>query len=92
MALFWFRRDQSERHKSISTDRDAMAPTYDQWLHLAERVRKREQERGVRVIIVEPHVDDFAAWCASHGLDVDSKARVRLASERAAAIVRGIDN
>jgi hypothetical protein len=89
VGVAWYRREDYDRLLTVFSDADKLAGTYDDWLAQATAFEERESKRGVRFIRVVIDPDEFPAWCKSQGLDVNAKARMRFASERAAHIIRG---
>lgn len=88
MGMAWYRRQDYRRILAIMTDADLLPPTYDKWLGKAERYERQEIAKGMMIIRVIIDPDEFAAWCAASGLNIDAKARMNFAAEEAAKFVK----
>lgn len=77
VAVAWLRKEDRPRWQAI----DSQLPTYDQWLSKIETAIKEVEKRGhvTEKVIVNP--DDFVAWCAANGREVERNARSQFASE-----------
>ncbi len=77
VAVAWLRKEDWSRWQAI----DSQLPTYEQWLSKIETAIKEVEKRGqvAEKIIINP--DDFMAWCAANGREVERNARAQFASE-----------
>ena len=68
IALPWYSREDYARLRSIIVDSYGLAPTYAQWLMVAERNEAVAHRSGIPVkrVIIEP--DTFARWCENQGV------------------------
>lgn len=87
-GISWFREEDYPRILEIMTDAHVLPPTYQVWREKAERQERTAKASGVIVIraVIEP--DEFLAWCAREGLNVDAKARTAFAADFAARQVK----
>ncbi|UXY13840.1 hypothetical protein N8I74_10950 [Chitiniphilus purpureus] len=88
-GISWYKRENFDRLRAMFKDGHKLHDTYDEWLAAAESGRKELEKRGVRVICVDVDPNEFPAWCASQGLELNAAARNRFASERAYQFVMG---
>jgi hypothetical protein len=79
----WYVRQDYSRLLAIMEDADVLPPRYDQWLQRAERFERDRLREGQIVVraIIDPQ--NFPAWCAARGLNVDAKGRAAFAGEEA---------
>ena len=84
VGLFWF-RDAIQYHelKNIFTDADVLSDSYTEWKHDAEKLIKRDERSGQRVIKVEADTAEFIAWCTSEGIGINAEGRMQFASFKA---------
>lgn len=78
----WYRADQWERLREISTDPEKLEQTYEEWVENAERALQGLRESGMRVEKVELDVEELLTWCETRELDPDASARARYAAEK----------
>jgi hypothetical protein len=56
--------------------------TYDEWRKLTEDIRRQRDLMGEKVILVEINPHEFAAYCRSSGMTMDSTSIGRFAMEK----------
>lgn len=83
-GLAWYRRENYDELRRISSDGATWAKTYDEWLKAAESIFNKFRAEGYTVYKVDIDPKAFPAWCAARGLNVDSRARIRFANEAVA--------
>jgi hypothetical protein len=76
----WYRPEQWERLREISTDRDKLADTYEEWLETAERSLREMRTAGIYAEKVEIDVEALLAWCRAQGKEVNGEARAQYAA------------
>ncbi|MBS3894987.1 hypothetical protein [Serratia marcescens] len=84
VGILWF-RDAAQYHeyKQIFTDADVLAPSYTDWKRDAERLVKRVERNGQRVIKVDAETTEFISWCTSEGIGLNAEGRMQFASFKA---------
>lgn len=82
IALPWYSRKDYPDIRNMVSDPHNLAPSYEQWLAAAENNEQVGRQAGLTIvrILIEP--SPFARWCAVHGLEPDSSARMRYVTER----------
>lgn len=85
VALPWYRRADYPRILQIMADADQLPVTYDKWLGRAEQMERHLARQGHATMRVNIDPDQFVAWCAASGQNIDNRARSLFASEAAAA-------
>jgi hypothetical protein len=85
-GIAWFKREEYDAIKRLFIDGDGLPATYDEWLKAAERIVDKFTRDGqaFRKVHIDPYT--FPAWCAARGLEINTQARVRFSTERAAGI------
>jgi hypothetical protein len=79
VAIAWFRRDQWELLRAVSTDGDKLEPTFDEWQAFATQHVGDLEARGISVRKIEIDVGSLTRWCESEGRSVDGDARAEYA-------------
>ena len=87
-GVAWYRREDWLQIVAVMDDGDKLPATYEKWLYRAENTVKTFERQGVIVYRVEIDPGTFPAWCKSHGLNVDAKARMEFANVHAAGMHR----
>lgn len=84
VGILWF-RDAGQYHefKKIFTDADVLSDSYTEWKHDAEKLIKRVEKNGQRVIKAEAETAEFIAWCKKEGIGFDAEGRMQFASFKA---------
>ena len=82
-VVAWYREDQWDRLRELSSDRDGMAETYAEWRDTAERNFKDLTDAGASLRRLELDVEDLWAWCRAQGCELDGAARARYTAHRA---------
>lgn len=82
IALPWYSRKDYPDIRNMVSDPHNLAPTYEQWLAAAENNEQVGRQAGLRIVRIPIEPSSFARWCAAHGLEPDSAARMRYVAER----------
>lgn len=84
VGIFWFRDAlQYHEYKKIFTDADVLSDSYTGWKKDAEKLIKRVERNGQRVIKAEAETAEFITWCVEHDVSIDAKGRMQFASFKA---------
>lgn len=88
IGFAWYRREQWHRLLAISSDRDGLEDTYDEWLETAEkRVRELSRELGV-IRKVDIDVEELLRWCNSQLRSVNGEVRSEFTSAKLLDLTR----
>src|SRR5205085_640392 len=74
-GITWYRREQWERWKEISLDRDEMCDSYEEWLEGAEKSIRKLTKDGIEVHKVEIDVEEFLSWATKKNVAITGYAR-----------------
>lgn len=83
MGLAWYKAENYARLRSMFTDGDKLPLTFEEWAKGAENGVNDLRGKGYTVVKVNIDPDSFPAWCASRGMEINSRARLRFARESA---------
>lgn len=86
VGIAWFKREDYDKIKRLSTDGDGLPATYDDWLKAAEDIADQFRSNGQAFQKVHIDPNAFPAWCAARGLDVNAQARIRFSNEHVAGV------
>jgi hypothetical protein len=81
-GVAWYRKDQWDKLLSVSTDRDDLEKTFEEWEDAAERKLSQLKAAGQTMDKIEIDVDELVSWCEKKGLPIDQSARARFAAEK----------
>ncbi len=81
-GVAWYKPEQYTRVRELSTDKDAMFESYEEWRVNAEDVCLKLLGEGVVIKKVEVDLDDMLAWCRLHGKDFNGAARSEYVSHK----------
>jgi hypothetical protein len=81
-AIAWYRPEQWQRLREISSDVENIEDTYEEWLTKAEEMIRKADPSHVVIEKVECDVEEVLAWCNERRLEVDGKSRSQFAAEK----------
>lgn len=80
VGIPWYRRDDYPSILKVMADSHLLPRTFDEWEKLAEQaIRQFATQAGVYRVYIDPQ--QFVAWCAIRGLNVDAEARMKFVSD-----------
>jgi hypothetical protein len=82
VGVGWYRPEQWQRLLEISSDRDGLEDTHEEWLGNATRVFNRLKREGVPVVKMDIDVEDMVTWCSKNGLVVNGDSRAKYVMEK----------
>jgi hypothetical protein len=82
VGFAWYRPQQWQRVRDISSDADDLEETYEAWLRLAESKVIELRSAGLRVEKIDVNSEELVLWCNERGLELNAQARSRYAAEK----------
>ena len=79
-GIAWFRADQWQLLRSLSTDADELEKTHEEWVAIAEKTVQDLARQGVFARKVDVDVNELQAWCSAQKRPLDSSARAQYAA------------
>ena len=89
IGVAWYRKSQWDRLRSLASDGDKLASTYDEWLATAEGKFRDMTSLGHRLCRIEVDVEMLWAWCSANGRKLDGPARAEYVAGRTQQIAAG---
>jgi hypothetical protein len=80
VGIAWYRPEQWDRLRQISTDADQLESTHSEWEKNATKTLKRLRRDGIVAQKIDIDVEELVAWCGARGFEVNGKARSEYAS------------
>jgi len=75
VGAYWIEEADYPAARKIFDDGDTLPPTWQEWLKMAEEMKKGLEAYGHPVMKVRIDPAKFAAWCAAHGTTTDKPGR-----------------
>lgn len=82
IGIAWYRREQWQRLRQVSSDVDDLEETYEEWLNEASQTVRILKSIGASFEKVDVDVEELLRWCKDRGLSVDANARSGFAAEK----------
>ena len=76
--------EQYDALRAAFKDGAGLPQTYDEWARYALYFEQRMRKLGRNVVRVELRLDEFRAWCAAEGREMDGAARQAFADQKVA--------
>ncbi len=81
LGIAWYSREDWPKLKALAADPGIIEETYDEWLQVAERIRRQLRAQGLEPERVEVKVDALLEWCREEGRPLDAAARSAFVAE-----------
>jgi len=82
IGVAWYGREQWPRLLEISTDRDELEDSYDEWLASAGKTLGLLGSQGLNAVRVDIDTEELLAWRHTRNLPVNAKARTDYTVEK----------
>ena len=82
IGFAWYRPEQWQRVRDISSDAEDLADTYLGWLQLAEEKLNQIRNSGIHVETVDIDSEQLIRWCNERGLEISGESRSQYAAEK----------
>jgi hypothetical protein len=82
IGIAWYRPEQWERLRRISSDADELEETYEEWLRVVSQKSAELVIPGVSLRKVDVDVNELLIWCGMRNLPVDGTSRARFVAEK----------
>jgi hypothetical protein len=82
VGVAWYQPEQWQQLLEISTDRDDLEDSYQEWVRDIERVVKELNRNGIQCVKVAVEVEQLLAWCQGQNIPVNGEARSRYVAEK----------
>jgi hypothetical protein len=80
IAFAWYLPEDWQKLLDISSDRDELEDSYEEWLMQAEEGFRKTREAGMDVTKIFINLDELAKWCHENNLDINSDSRSNFAA------------
>jgi hypothetical protein len=82
VGVAWYKPEEWETLRNVSTDKDKLEETHAEWLKEAERVVKGLRQQGLQIIKIDVEVADLLLWCESQEIPLNAEARAKYTAFR----------
>jgi hypothetical protein len=80
LGFAWYSREQWNRLLEVSSDRDQLEDTYEEWKSTAEKRFDELARPDFPIQKVDIDVEELLSWCSSQDRPVDGEARAQFAA------------
>ena len=81
-GVAWYRSDQWDSLRQVSTDRDKLEKTYFEWLIFALDYEKEMTNKGIAFQKIEIDVNELISWCKTNNKKVDGDSRAEFVTHK----------
>lgn len=82
LGLAWYRAEQWPRLLEVSSDREELEETHDEWMSGAKKTLRNFLIEGVNAIKVDVDVDDLIRGCKERGFEIDGSSRATYVAQK----------
>jgi hypothetical protein len=82
VGIAWYRREQWNRLREISSDRDELEETYDEWVGNAVKALENLRAAGMDPVKVDVDSEDLLEWCRGKERPVNGQSRSSFVAEK----------
>jgi hypothetical protein len=82
VGIAWYEPEQWPRLLEISSDREELEETHQEWVRDAERAIKELNRNGIQCVKVAVDLEQLLVWCQSQNIPVNGEARSRYVAEK----------
>ena len=79
-GIAWYRPEDWQRLREISSDRADLEDTYEEWLDQAEDKFRKIRNAGMDVTKIFVNLDELKSWCEENNLDINADSRSNFAA------------
>ncbi|WP_340104367.1 hypothetical protein [Rhodohalobacter sp. 8-1] len=81
-GILWWKPDQWEKAKQISSDSHIFDNTYQEWKESAEKSFNELRGNGFTVYKIEIDLDELVKWCKDKEMALNAQARSQFVSNK----------
>ena len=82
IGIAWYRKEQWNRLREISTDKSELEFTFEEWLANAEKTLVDLRAQGLDASRYEVDVEKLLEWCRTKKTQVNGSTRSQYVTER----------
>jgi hypothetical protein len=82
VGIAWYRREQWNRLREISSDRDDLEETYDEWVGDAVKALENLHAAGIDPVKVPVDTEELVEWCRGKERPVNGQSRSSFVAEK----------
>jgi hypothetical protein len=81
-ALAYYRKDQYDRYREISVDKETFSKSYDETMVTAKSKHKEMENKGFKVVKIDIDIEELIEWCQHRGITINPESRTTFAMEK----------
>jgi hypothetical protein len=82
IGIAWYRKEQWDRLREISTDKSNLEFTFEEWLANAEKMLVDLRAQGLDAFKYEVDVEKLLEWCRAKKIQVNGSTRSQYVTEK----------
>jgi hypothetical protein len=82
VGFAWYRREEWQRLREMSSDRERLEEDFEEWLRCASRAFEDAKRAGISVMKVDVNVEELLNWCRQSKLAIDASARAGFVAQK----------
>ena len=86
-SIPYYREDQIQRFREISTDKENFLISYSQMQLKNESAYRDMEKKGFKVVKIFVDIDELIEWANAHNLPINPESRTRFALESAKKMI-----
>ncbi len=81
-ALAYYRKDQYDRYRKISVDKEAFSKSYDEMMLTTKSKHKEMENKGFKVVKIDIDIEELIEWCQHREIILNPESRTKFAMEK----------
>ena len=89
--LTYYRKDQYDRYREISVDKEAFSKSYDEMMVSAKSKYKDMENKGFKVVKIEIDIEELIEWCRHRKVTINPESRTKFSMEKLKEMIANND-
>ena len=81
-ALAYYRKDQYDRYREISVDKEALSKSYDEMMVSAKSKYKEMENKGFKVVKIDIDIEELIEWCRNRKVTINPESRTKFSMKK----------
>jgi hypothetical protein len=81
-ALASYRKNQYDRYREISVDKETFSNSYDEMMVSAKSKHKEMENKGFKVVKIDVDIEELIEWCQHRKVTINPESRTKFTMEK----------
>jgi hypothetical protein len=81
-SIPYYRREQYERLKEISTDKKNFSISYEEMMSITKLQHIQMEKKGFKVVKIDVDIEELIEWCQFRNLTLNPKSRTQFTMDK----------